>query len=77
MSIGKIAGIILLIAGAYLCFLGNVRRNSLVGSVANASTNVANKVDGKERVTNATWYFVGGGVLVVVGLSSLLRRRAS
>ena len=70
----KIIALILIIAGVYLCYLGNTRRNSMAGSVANASATVANKIDGEAHVTNATWYFVGGGLLIAGGAFSLTRR---
>jgi hypothetical protein len=70
----KIIALVLIIAGVYVCYLGNARRNSVAGSVANASATVANKIDGGPHVTNATWYFVGGGLLIVAGAFSLTRR---
>ena len=69
----KIIGLILIIAGIYLCYLGNSRRNSVAGSVDTAATKVANSVAGEGHTTDATWYFVGGGVLIVVGAFSLMR----
>lgn len=70
----KIIALVLIIAGIYVCYLGNSRRNSVAGSVANASATVANKIDGDVHVTDATWYFVGGGLLIVAGAFSLTRR---
>lgn len=70
----KIIALVLIIAGIYVCYLGNSRRNSFAGSVANASATVANKFDGEPHVTNATWYYVGGGILIVAGAFSLTRR---
>jgi len=72
MSSKKIIGLILIIVGIYVCYLGNSRRSSVAGNIDSASATVANKVDGKEHVTDATWYFVGGGVLIVAGAVSLL-----
>ena len=74
MSPLKIVGIILIIAGGYLCYVGNQHRNSLAGGVETASVKLANKLDGKDRVADHTWYFVGGGALVVIGAFSLMRR---
>lgn len=70
----KVIALILIIAGIYLCYLGNARRSSVAGNVATASATVANKIDGEPHVTDATWYFVGGGLLIVVGAFSLSRR---
>lgn len=70
----KIIALVLIIGGIYVCYLGNARRNSIAGSVANASATVANKIDGEPHVTDSTWYFVGGGILIVAGAFSLTRR---
>ena len=73
----KVIGLVLIIAGIYLCYIGNSRRNSVAGDIDTASAKVANKVSGEGHVTDATWYFVGGGVLVVVGAFSLMRPSGS
>ena len=70
----KVISLILIIAGIYVCYLGNSRRNSAAGSVDNAVDKVADKVTGEGHTTDATWYFVGGGVLIVVGAIGLTRR---
>ena len=77
MSAKKIIGLILIIVGIYVCYLGNSRRNSMAGGIDTASATVANKVSGEGHVTDATWYFVGGGVLIVVGAFSLMRPSGS
>jgi hypothetical protein len=74
MAFKKFVGIILILAGGYLCYVGNQQRNSLVGGLQVASVNVANGIDGKGRVADSTWYFVGGGALIVAGALSLVRR---
>ncbi len=75
MSSKKIIGIILIIVGSYVCYLGNTRRHSVAGNLDTAGAKIADVVSGEGHTTDATWYYVGGGVLVVVaGLSSLLRR---
>ncbi len=74
MSSGKIIGLILIIAGAYVCYLGNSRRNSVAGNVDTATVKVENKVSGEGHTTDATWYFVGGGVLILVGAGAMTRR---
>jgi hypothetical protein len=73
----KIIGLVLIIAGVYLCYIGNSRRNSVAGDIDTATAKVANKVSGEGHVTDATWYFVGGGVLIVVGAFSLMRPSGS
>ena len=73
----KVIGLVLIIAGIYLCYIGNSRRNSVAGDIDTASAKFANKVSGEGHVTDATWYFVGCGVLVVVGAFSLMRPSGS
>ena len=80
----KILGLIILILGAVLLFQGVSRRDSLVGHVATASTDVANSFDGGSRTPLHVTYIVGGGILIAVGaflsfsqLSLLLRRRVA
>ena len=73
MSSFKIIGIVLILLGAYVCYLGTQRRDSLGGSIDTASTKVANTFAGEGHVADHTWYFVGGGALIVVGAVGLLR----
>jgi len=73
----KVISLILIIAGIYVCYLGNSRRNSAVGGVDTAVAKVADKVSGEGHTTDATWYFVGGGLLIVVGAIGLTRRTGS
>jgi hypothetical protein len=75
MSSKKIIGLVLIIVGIYVCYLGNSRRHSMAGNIDSASATVANKVDGEAHVTDATWYYVGGGALIVIGAVSLLGGR--
>jgi hypothetical protein len=63
----KILGLIILILGAVLLFQGISRRDSFVGHVAAASTDVANSIDGGSRTPLHVTYIVGGGVLIAVG----------
>lgn len=69
----KIIGIVLIIVGIYVCYLGNSRNHSVAGGIDTAATKVANAVAGDGHTTDATWYYVGGGVLIVVGAVSLMR----
>lgn len=73
----KIISLVLIIAGIYVCYLGNSRRNSAAGNVDAAVAKVENKVSGEGHTTDATWYFVGGGVLILVGAVGLGRRSGS
>jgi hypothetical protein len=73
MSSNKIIGLVLIIIGAYVCYQGSQRRDSLAGNLDTASAKIANQVSGDGHVPDHTWYFVGGGVLIVVGAFCLLR----
>jgi hypothetical protein len=74
MSSGKIIGLILIIVGIYVCYLGNTRRHSVAGGVDTATAKVADAVSGDGHTTDATLYYVGGGVLILAGAASLARR---
>ncbi|MEO6874489.1 MAG: DUF3185 family protein [Opitutaceae bacterium] len=69
----KIISLILIIAGIYVCYLGNTRKHSVAGGVDSAVATVADKVTGEGHTTDATWYYVGGGVLILVGVVGLTR----
>jgi hypothetical protein len=72
----RLLGIILMIVGAYLFFMGVSRRNSFAGHVDTAAANVANSVDASGGTSTPThiFYLVGGGVLVVIGALATLGR---
>jgi hypothetical protein len=63
----KILGLVILVLGAVLLFQGISRKDSFVGHVATASTDVANSVDGGSRTPLHVTYMVGGGALILVG----------
>ncbi|AWI08676.1 DUF3185 family protein [Ereboglobus luteus] len=65
-----IIAIVLIAIGGWLIYTGYQKQESLSGSWNSVSSKVASSVDGKTRVTNYTWYYIGGGALVVVGLGS-------
>lgn len=75
-KMNKITGLILLIVGIYVCYLGNSRQHSVAGHLDSAAAKVADTMEGGDHTTDATWYYVGGGVLIVIGGASLLRRSA-
>ncbi len=70
----KIVGIILIVVGLYVCYLGNSHRHSVAGNIDTAAAKVADTIEGGQHATDATWYFVGGGVLIIIGAAGLLRR---
>ena len=70
----RILGIILLLVGVFLVYKGLQREDSLAGKLDKAGSEVANTVDGGNRVPNHTLYLVGGGVLIVAGAAVALKR---
>ena len=70
----KILGVILIAAGVYVCALGSARRDSFAGSVQSATATVADKVTGRTHVTEATWYYVAGGIIILAGVANLGRK---
>jgi putative methionine-R-sulfoxide reductase with GAF domain len=72
----RILGIIIVLAGVYLLSVGISRRNSFVGHVDTAASNVANSVNGNTSEPTHVFYLVGGGLLIVVGAGVVFCRRA-
>jgi uncharacterized protein (UPF0333 family) len=66
--------IILIVLGGVLLYLGSQRKESLSGAAESVGNEVASAVDGKARVNEHTLYYVGGGVLILVGIVMALRR---
>lgn len=69
-----IIGIVLIVAGIALFFQGLNRKDSLAGQAAEASTSIANSIDGGARTPKHVVYMVGGGALVVAGVVLMARR---
>lgn len=69
--------ILVLVIGIIVVVLGTRREDSLAGVSESIGTSVANAVDGDVRQPEHVWYYLGGGVLIVAGLTGLLRKRSS
>ncbi len=69
----NIIGIVLIALGIFLFMQGLNRKDSLVGAAATVGTDVANKVDGGTRTPKHVLFMVGGGVVAVIGLVTLVR----
>lgn len=69
-----IIAIVLIIAGVAVFSQGLNRKDSVAGNLSEASTNVANAMDGGARQPKHVIYMVVGGVLVVAGIGMFLRR---
>ena len=66
--------VVLIAIGGVLVYLGTQRKDSFAGAAQSVGHDVASAVDGKSRVTDSTLYFIGGGVLILIGIGAGLRR---
>ena len=70
----KIIALVLLLAGAGLVWHGFQVRDSLKGKAQQISSDVQKSWNGEPSVTDATWFMIGGGVLVVVGAAAFVKK---
>ncbi len=63
-----------LMLGVFVIILGVRRSDSATGIADTVGTKVANAWDGKARLPEHVWYYVGGGTLILVGVLLTLRR---
>jgi hypothetical protein len=70
----KIIALVLLLAGAGLVWHGFQVRDSLKGKAQQISSDAQKSWNGEPRITDATWFMIGGGVLVVVGAAGVLKK---
>lgn len=73
----NIVGIILIALGIFLFVQGLNRKDSVVGVASEATTEVANAVDGGARQPKHVMYMVGGGVLAIIGVAVMMRKPRS
>ncbi|HZP59864.1 MAG TPA: DUF3185 family protein [Opitutaceae bacterium] len=66
--------IILIAAGIGLIWHGFQVRNSLKGKAQEAGSELHQSLNGNSSVTDATWFFVGGGVIVIAGVATAVKR---
>lgn len=64
----KIVGILLIVVGLVVFFMGLNRKDSIAGEAATVGTKVANAVDGGARAPQHVMYMVVGGVMVLAGI---------
>jgi uncharacterized membrane protein len=72
-----ILSLIFIVAGIIVIVLGTRREDSIVGVSDSVGTSVANAWDGKTRQPEHVWYYVGGGVLILAGVVTALRKKSS
>jgi hypothetical protein len=70
----KIIALVLLVVGVGLIWHGFQVRDSLKGKAQQLSSDVQKSWNGEPQVTDATWFMIGGGVLVVVGAAGVLKK---
>jgi len=71
----KPIAIIALAVAAVLFYLGYQRGQSVAGATAQTVANVHDSINGKAGLTEAQEYYIGGGVLALVGVIGLAVRR--
>jgi hypothetical protein len=69
-----ILGLVLIAGGVALFLQGLNRKDSVVGRAAEATTQVANAVDGGTRTPKHVVFMVGGGALVLAGIGIMSYR---
>ncbi|MCF7687440.1 MAG: DUF3185 family protein [Cephaloticoccus sp.] len=67
----------LIISGILIIVQGTRREDSVVGVADSVGTEVANVWDGKTRQPEHVWYYIAGGVLILSGLVTALRKKAA
>ena len=63
----RIIGLILICVGAWLLIRGWQRKDSLLGSISETGTKIANRFDGGARTPKHMMYMVGGGLIIACG----------
>ncbi len=66
--------ILALMLGVFVIAVGIRRSDSATGVADTVGTKVANAWDGKARLPEHVWYYVGGGTLILVGVLLALRQ---
>ena len=69
-----IIALILIVAGAGLVWHGFQVRDSLKGKTQQAGSEVKKALNGDTEITDATWFIIGGGVLLVAGAAVALKQ---
>jgi uncharacterized membrane protein YphA (DoxX/SURF4 family) len=70
----KIIALLLIVVGAGLVWHGFQVRDSLKGKAQQVGSDIQKSWNGEPGVTDATWFMIGGGVLIVVGAAGVLKK---
>jgi hypothetical protein len=71
----KIIALLVMVAGAGLAWHGFQVRDSLKGKAQEISSDVQKSWSGDTKITDATWFMIGGGVLFVAGAAMVLKSK--
>lgn len=74
--IKRIVGLFLILVGVWLFATGWSRKDSLMGSLSETGTSLANKFDGGSRTPKHYVYLGGGAMLAAAGIVLILVRRS-
>jgi len=66
----KIIALLLIVVGAGLVWHGFQVRDSLKGKAQQVGSDLHKSWNGEPEVTDATWFMIGGGVLIVAGAAA-------
>ncbi len=64
----KLIAILLIAAGSIVAWEGYKRNEALKGQISSSVDKLASNFDGKTRMPEYIWYYVGGGALLLTGL---------
>ncbi|HXA14543.1 MAG TPA: DUF3185 family protein [Opitutaceae bacterium] len=70
----KSIALVLIIAGAGVVWHGFQVRDSVKGKAQDVSSDVQKSWNGETKITDATWFMAGGGVLLAAGLVVALKK---
>jgi uncharacterized membrane protein YphA (DoxX/SURF4 family) len=70
----KIIALLLMVVGAGLVWHGFQVRDSLKGKAQQVSSDLQKSWNGEPGVTDATWFMIAGGVLVIVGAAGVVKK---
>lgn len=71
-----VIALLFIVLGVIVIGIGHRRSESIAGISESVGSKIANAWDGKGRQPDHVWYYVGGGVLILAGVTVGLRKSA-
>lgn len=71
----RIIGLLLIITGTWLLIQGWQRKDSLLGSMSETGTRIANRFDGGARTPKHMIYMAGGSLMIACGAILTVSKR--